>query len=58
MWAGIAAGAGAIGGALISSQGASSASRAQAEATRAGMGEQRRQFDLSRDDLAALSVRR
>jgi hypothetical protein len=52
MWAGIAAGAGAIGGALISSKGASSASREQAEATRAGITEQRLQFDMSREDLA------
>ena len=47
-----AAGAAAIGGALISSSAARSASSAQADSTAAGIGEQARQYDITRSDYA------
>ena len=39
-------------GSLISSNGASDAAQTQADSTAAGIGEQRRQFDLTREDYA------
>lgn len=39
-------------GSLISSNGASDAAQTQSDATNAGIGEQRRQFDLTREDYA------
>lgn len=44
--------AGAIGGALISSRGAKSAAESQQASTGQAIDEQRRQFDLTRDDFA------
>jgi small-conductance mechanosensitive channel len=44
--------AGAIGGALISSKSASKAASAQSGATDAAIAEQRRQYDLTREDFA------
>jgi len=52
MWSGIAAGAAALGGALLSSDAARSAGNAQSNATGAATAEQRREFDLTRQDTA------
>ena len=48
----IIAGAATIGGALISSKAASKASKAQVQSAEQATAEQRRQFDLSRQDFA------
>lgn len=51
-WVAGAAVVGAVGGALISSDGARSASNTQADATNAGISENRRQYDQTRADYA------
>ena len=51
-WAAAAAAAGAIGGALITSNATRGASDTQSQATKAGIAEQARQFDLTRADTA------
>lgn len=50
-YAAIAGAVAAVGGAVIGSQGAKSAARTQARAAEAATAEQRRQFDLTREDL-------
>lgn len=52
MWTGLGVAAGAIGGALISSNAAGKAANTQAGATQAGIAQQGRQFDLTRADTA------
>lgn len=51
-WVAVGVGAGAVGSALISSGGAKKASQAQSQATQEATAEARRQYDLSRKDLA------
>lgn len=51
-WVAGAAVVGAIGGALISSNGAQDAADTQAQATRDGIGENRRQFDINQSNQA------
>lgn len=51
-WVAGAAVVGAVGGSLISSDAARSATNTQADSTAAGIAEQRRQFDLQRSDSA------
>lgn len=52
MWTGIGMGVAALGGAVLSSNAAKSAAGTQAGAAGAGIGEQAREFDLTRADTA------